>query len=219
MNALALKCAQLCAAAYDDADPRFLDIEELRFGVIKDGDTTFLVFRGTDNLQGWLDDFKAIPARTNGGYLAHAGFIGCVDKLRPAVEGLVPLGGNLVITGHSLGGAIAVLFAEEYKIDPAVTFGCPRVYSRLNRGFPTMEHTRFVNGGDLVTEVPDPLAWHHLCDPAQLGPDKLLDIKYHDIELYVSHLAGVTDRVTTPLCAPPCQNVGKDMQHSDIILE
>ena len=190
MKALALKCAQLCAAAYDGSDPRFLDIEELRFGVILDGDTTFLVFRGTDNLQGWFDDFKVVPARTNGGFLAHVGFIGCVDKLRPSVEGLVPLGGSLVITGHSLGAAIAVLFAEEYKIDPAVTFGCPRVYSRLNASFPVMDHTRFVNGGDLVTEVPGPLAWHHTCDPVQLGPDELLDIKYHDIELYVSRLAG-----------------------------
>jgi hypothetical protein len=52
-----------------------------------------------------------------------------------------------------------------------------------------MSHTRYVNRGDIVPTVPDPLAWYHLCDAVELGPDHLLDAKYHDINLYLANLA------------------------------
>lgn len=189
MNPQHLLCAQLCAASYDAADPRFVTVEELRFGVIHVGDTAYLVFRGTDNLQGWLDDFEVIPGETINGYTAHKGFIRAAEKLHDAVSERLTVTGRVVITGHSLGGALALLFAEDFRNDPVVTFGCPRVYSRLNESYPVMEHARYANRGDPIADIPDEILWRHLCEAIALGEEAFPERKNHDINLYISRLS------------------------------
>lgn len=177
-------CAALCSASYDDNDSRFVTVDELRFGMVNVDGQWYLVHRGTCNFDGWLDDFTITPARSPKGYLAHHGFADAEAKTFAAID-MIPKG--CIITGHSLGGAITVLMAERTGCK-AVTFGCPRVYTRLNETFPEMEHTRVVNRGDLVTQVPDALLWHHLCEPELIGPENLLDARYHDIGLYCANL-------------------------------
>ena len=186
---IARNCADLCSQAYDESDKRFVNVGEHRFGVILLEGAYYLVFRGTANAAEWCHDFEAVPERTRGGYLAHEGFISALDDLwtavREEVKGLAPL----IVTGHSLGGAMAVLCGEFQS--PVYTFGCPRVYSRVNAEYPAMEHHRFVNQGDPVPDVPGPVLWQHLCDPVRLGPDNLLNAKYHDIDLDQANLAAI----------------------------
>jgi hypothetical protein len=184
--------AQLCRASYVEADSRFTTVGELRYGVIVLGGTTYIVFRGTANIRGWLDDFTLVPGTTKGGYLAHEGFIKAAEKLwNPICSALNGRPGPWIITGHSLGGALSVLFAEQIKV-PLITFGCPRVYSRFNGTFPEMEHTRIANNDDPVPMVPDPLMWHHLCDPIELpGGKEIIDAEDHDIDVYIDRISRV----------------------------
>ena len=188
MNPQTVIAANLCRASYDDTDPRFTKVNEQSFGVIVVGNVTYLVFRGTHNAAGWLHDFSAVPVLSKGGYLAHAGFVEATEELwNPVCKSLDGRPGPWVITGHSLGGALAVLFGEQIKV-PIITFGCPRVYSRLNGHFPDMVHSRVVNRGDIVTMVPEVLMWKHLVDPIEIGPENEPGAEWHDINLYIANL-------------------------------
>jgi hypothetical protein len=189
MNPDIILAAQLCRASYVDADTRFVNVDELRYGVVVLGTTTYLIFRGTANIRGWLDDFTLVPGVSKGGYLAHEGFIRAAEKLwDPICTNLKGRPGPWVITGHSLGGALAVLYGEQINV-PVITFGCPRVYSRLNGNLPSMDHTRVANNDDPVPMVPDPLMWKHLCDPIVLpGGKDIIDAEDHDIDIYISRI-------------------------------
>jgi triacylglycerol lipase len=133
-----------------------------------------LVFRGTepDNLDDWLTDFTALPARFTPGTLdglhAHAGFFHALHVVWPAlVEGLKQLqvgGRTLWVTGHSLGAALATLAAArlasafDWPINGVYTFGSPRAcFVDLAGGYnPKLGQRtfRFVNDADVVTRVP-----------------------------------------------------------------
>jgi hypothetical protein len=183
-----LRCADLCSAAYVDNDPRFIDIEELRFGVMHfENEATYLIYRGTCNLRGWLDDFTVVPHRTMMGYLAHMGFIHAVEKVWEGVcAALDGKPGPWIITGHSLGAAMALLTAEKLQ-QPVVTFGCPRVYSHLNETYPSIDHLRIAVDDDPVTMVPNPLLWYHLNRRYLELPsdgELAIDVEDHDIDYY-----------------------------------
>lgn len=73
-------------------------------------------------------------------------------------------GQRIIICGHSLGGAIALLLAEGLRRTPAVTYnillytyGAPRAAdSEFNAGAATLVHHRIVNHNDPVPSVPAP---------------------------------------------------------------
>jgi hypothetical protein len=107
-----------------------------------------------------LGDLLSMPC------LVHRGFQGALDRVWDQV--LVELTryrrenpeGEICLTGHSLGGALALLTYSRLS-DPnvaAYTFGCPRVGDvafrdrvMTSRG---KGHFRCVNGNDLVAHVP-----------------------------------------------------------------
>ncbi|MBD2839758.1 lipase family protein [Pseudomonas sp. JM0905a] len=129
----------------------------------------YLVFRGTESAQDWVDDLDAKQAAypwQSGVGQVHAGFLKLYTSLRDqalqALDSLQP-GGNLWVCGHSLGSALsslAVLDLQNRWPDQPLqhyNFASPRVvdpsfaayYNGLN--VPTY---RVVNDSDLVPEVP-----------------------------------------------------------------
>lgn len=91
------------------------------------------------------------------GVSVHSGFLGETKKLWKQItkdikniEGELPLW----VTGHSLGGAMATITAMKHPVEAVTTFGEPRVGRKIHKAILSNNHTRYVNGDDIVTMVP-----------------------------------------------------------------
>jgi triacylglycerol lipase len=139
-------------------------------------DYVVLAFRGTrpDQLSDWMDDADIKQAAFNSLFggpdvgQVHSGFgrllAGDWAEIYQAVGGFQKDGQTLWITGHSLGGALAVMATAAFtfsKVEPVnglYTFGQPRVgdpnfYTQSESHFGDVMF-RFVNNQDIVTRVP-----------------------------------------------------------------
>ena len=129
-----------------------------------------VAFRGTDDADDWRRNFKAIPAATGLG-IVHAGFLEGYRALSLQVIRAVTAARDndqaVWLTGHSLGGAMAVLAAPELhaatkRLDGIVTFGQPPVgYPAFAEAWETTfpkRLVRYVNHRDVVADVISPLA-------------------------------------------------------------
>jgi triacylglycerol lipase len=184
INALALANAALLAYSDSDAIHRFLDRWQLadvqvlsnngsQAFVARQDDCVFVAFRGTEplNLGNWLADFK-YPQRRLGPDIAglvHGGFARALDEiLQPTLDAIAEVGrdraSRLYITGHSLGGALAVLaaavlqFQAGRNVTAVYTYGQPRVgdqpFSSAYDAALGDVTFRFVNNLDIVPHVP-----------------------------------------------------------------
>ena len=144
------------------------DIDTQGF-IMENSDDIVVVFRGSNSGADWFANFQASqdpgPLSNTG---AHEGF---QDALFPAVIALTKhlyerraSQKSIWITGHSLGGALASLYAGmllENNIDiyGLYTFASPRPGShdfatQLNARFANQPHFRVVNSGDIVPHLP-----------------------------------------------------------------
>ena len=146
-----------------------------------------IAFRGTKNFDDWMTDFQATPVSFPWIFASgpdvgdiHAGFghalVDAWDQIKKAISDLIPTPDvapdmpqqpTLWLTGHSLGGALAVIAGAVFSmwsgapirsVSGIYTFGQPRVglfrfcgnYDHLLSG----KTFRFVNNQDLVPRVP-----------------------------------------------------------------
>ncbi|MGI9623087.1 MAG: lipase family protein, partial [Acidimicrobiales bacterium] len=125
-----------------------------------------VVCRGTERTE-WNDvraslDFFTVPAATRG--RVHRGFDREVDDLWPTIEPeLAATTKRLWFTGHSLGGAMAMICAlrcraeyREVQVEELYTFGSPRVGTDRYVRSGELTHIRWVNNNDIVARVPPP---------------------------------------------------------------
>jgi triacylglycerol lipase len=123
-------------------------------------------FRGTQNTaDAKLDARYTHVADSSLGMPLHEGFAAGVAELLPSLMTALRPGYRTRFTGHSLGGAMAVVAALELKamgvVDArVVTFGQPKVTNGAGarKAAAMVDLTRFVHGGDLVAQAP-PLSW------------------------------------------------------------
>lgn len=125
-----------------------------------------LAFRGTEKkIDDWLTDAQAVPTQKDG-YRVHTGFYKAFnlikDDIRIALKKKACLDKDgkrlpLYITGHSLGGALALLATKYIAPDDGgacYTYGAPRVGDYeffFNIKTPVY---RVVNSSDIVPRVP-----------------------------------------------------------------
>ena len=135
--------------------------------VAVDSESIIITFRGTTSLRDWITNFDTELYMTDYGMNFHTGFYRGVTRsiLRKVVEIIFDHPGKKIyLTGHSLGGAEAlVCFVEllyTYGIRPhsLVTFGAPRAVDTRSAGVLNVlyknDYKRYVNNNDIVPHLP-----------------------------------------------------------------
>jgi predicted lipase len=141
---------------------------------------TLLSFRGTqpDNFQDLIADLRAnLVAWPESAGRVHDGFAVAVRALRPQIlewtERTKPELDKLILTGHSLGAAMATLAASIWRPAWLVTIGSPRVGdAAFVETVAAKYNARFVDCCDAVTEVPPAIGGYaHIQDYKYLTRD------------------------------------------------
>ncbi|MFG2094831.1 lipase family protein [Streptomyces sp. NPDC048612] len=238
----ALSMARASALAYQDEQTIETTAREWGFDRVRHHHTTFrppfpledteaytlgghsmiiTSFRGTEpvELRDWLSDATTPPWPGPGGKgCVHYGFGQALESVWPQVRAAVDAFRDnrqtVWFTGHSLGGALAMLAAarlhfEEPRVtaNGVYTFGQPRTCDRqLSKEFNTAfsdRMYRFVNNNDIVPQLPPEPAFHHVSA-----------LRYIDAQGAIHHtmplLDGLMDRAqgfTADLLAPASDGI------------
>ena len=170
-----------------------------------------IAFRGTQDAKDWLNDLDAVPVdyqAVKGIGLAHMGFQLVYEHVRASLNTLLTgqCAGvqRILITGHSLGGAVAVLSGFDISrnivagsVPEFCTFAGPRAVDpgfsgKFNAAFPVCN--RIVNFMDVVPQVPLPPVYEHAGQEQLVhGGFKPLDVVYaHRLTTYLAGLQKLT---------------------------
>ena len=122
--------AEYCERIYDEG--KEIGDNEFAYNVVQDRGVTIISIRGTDNSKNVLTDLDARPFRDRKlGVQIHRGFRDAAEKLRDDIFENVALEETIILTGHSLGGAIAQILGLWFEDDAyevqIYTFGSPSV--------------------------------------------------------------------------------------------
>jgi triacylglycerol lipase len=182
--------SSLAHAGFDDAKPIGLDpaISTKGFFASRSGPapTAIVSFRGTDkddprNVQ---SDEDTIPVARDG-YVVHRGFALALDQvwdaeIKPMLQDFLRgfPNASVYFTGHSLGAALATIAVTRFGGNNCAlyTIGSPRVgddtFARavLQK---TKHVFRFVNGQDIVTQIPPEAPLQHYF--RHVGSEKYID--------------------------------------------
>lgn len=135
--------------------------------VVTGEDVTVVVFRGTDfgEVSDWMANLSTAAAETEHGSI-HKGFHAAYQSMKWQIEDILKerKTTHLWITGHSLGGALALVCAYDFvanenrHIDGVITFGQPMIarkqLAEYLDGLLVGKYARFVNRDDIVPKVP-----------------------------------------------------------------
>lgn len=172
------RCLRLSRKSYKEETLSVSDVEA--YVDDKAAKYSYLAFRGTEASKfisghGWWDvvrDLRTLPWYDSRVGWSHAGFL----KGARHVVGLLVTDYGLtkdkpvIVTGHSLGGALAVnaaalLHAEGYTVHRVITFGAPRTFKwrTATKWAKVLDIDNFSNHGDPVCDVPTSwLGWRHV---------------------------------------------------------
>lgn len=129
--------------------------------------TQWIAVRGSSNLKNWMLNFQYMQRPFDKNFETHrvvidlhTGFYVAADDVYRAILPHLKQNYKTRLTGHSLGGAIAVIlmmFLKEdgYQIDKCITFGQPKITDK--RGALQCQHLpllRVVNHEDVVPFLP-----------------------------------------------------------------
>jgi len=143
--------------------PTFIDVDGAQAYVMSDSNDVLIACRGTEPTQinDILADLKMFPVKHHIAGRVHRGFYAEYEKVIPGIKDALAKHnkkGNktLWVTGHSLGGAMAVLVAAELKPNGGLhTFGQPRVGTKaFLKALEGIKYYRYRNNNDAVTAVP-----------------------------------------------------------------
>ncbi len=147
-----------------------------------------LSFRGSSNIQNWIINlsFNQIAYSRCGNCKVHNGFQTGWNTVKSTVISQIQAlralhrDAKIYVTGHSLGGALAVLAVPDVKdnfgaVADVLTFGQPRVgNSEFASWYGSVAtHTRVVHYGDIVPHVP-PQANGYIHSGTEIWYDKAM---------------------------------------------
>jgi triacylglycerol lipase len=128
--------------------------------------TQVISIRGTSNIENAMIDINLkLTPDDNLNVFLHHGFAYAARQVYAEIKPLLKKGFSIKTTGHSLGGAVAVILAalidkDGFNLDQVITFGQPKVTNLTGADkFQHLNIIRVVTPKDLVPLVPlfDPL--------------------------------------------------------------
>jgi triacylglycerol lipase len=156
-------------------------------------DLIIVVFRGTEDDLDWTTNMQLAWVALEGGTRVHTGFFQAYWPIREAlfaaIEKLLKAKPRPVyVTGHSLGGALALMATAELanhrdqevrdSIAACYTFGCPRAGDASFDQYVKVPLYRVTNGVDLVPAIPPALlGYRHVGDTRYFGRPGLAPIR------------------------------------------
>lgn len=180
----ALVCAKLCKLAYDNSDITekhklgitieihdkiaHLKYKTIQYFIFETKEYQFLVIRGTDTKFGVIETMSDLlvslnffPRRSESGIYCHGGYSDVGDKIIEQLtrKRLLKMDKQLVVTGHSLGGALAKYMSIHVNKEIEIfTFGSPQISDKnyFNFKFPIHEF-HFMNPNDWICMYPSSL--------------------------------------------------------------
>ena len=125
-----IEMAEYCEKIYDEG--KEIGENEFAYNVVEDRGVTIISIRGTDNGKNVLTDLDARPFRDKKlGVQVHRGFRDASEKLKNDIIENIALEETIILTGHSLGGAIAQILGLWFEDDAyevqIYTFGSPSI--------------------------------------------------------------------------------------------
>jgi len=160
----------------------------------------YIVFRGTqftsgfDFAQEWAEDALSLPLQPFPQGHVHLGFFGAWQALRhPVLDAFKAAGHDItkpkIVTGHSLGAALATLCWADLGGD-LMTFASPRVGDpEFGTALWNGQTVRIVNAPDIVPNVPTDPPFRHGGQEIMLhGPGALQPVVAHDLRSYQAGL-------------------------------
>lgn len=185
MAALLSKLSLLAYIEFEDPEKKKLLDTALEFGglklvdaiavedseaiVVEAKDFLVVAFRGTTSKADRKTDFRVSIGRVQVDnhpqhVRVHAGFYAAFQLLEKRIHAAINSvpGKSVYLTGHSLGGAVALVASAAFggrddlgsRIAAVYTFGSPRVGSRDFPAIVKAPHYRIVNSGDVVPLIP-----------------------------------------------------------------
>jgi triacylglycerol lipase len=192
-------------------DGKYFDIVNVEGWYGLEGDTLFIIFRGSDSLFDWIRNFlvckKVIPySGTNPKVRVHEGFLEDYKSVRDFFhsEVMVTKAKKILVYGHSMGAAMAALCALDLQYNfpgkdvGGFAIGMPRLGNKaftesFNRRLPDFQWCDY--GSDLVPQVPPRLfGYEHVATQVHLGPTRRRGIgtmKDHNNLLYHKSMEAV----------------------------
>lgn len=149
-----IEMAEYCETIYDDG--KEIEDNEFAYKVVQDRGITIISIRGTNNGRNVLSDLDARPFRDRKLEVpVHRGFRDAAEKLRDEIISNHALEETIILTGHSLGGAIAQIIGlwledDAYEVQ-IYSFGSPSVMTEQLR---TDGHFRVYLENDPVPFLP-----------------------------------------------------------------
>lgn len=141
--------------------------------LVKTKTIDILCFRGTQQIRDWIFNLTAVPV-PYAGRLCHGGFVAAHVSVWGKIKKHIDYDKQLLITGHSLGGALAELSAAKLNNKHTqlslVAFGKPNTFFKgFKKPLKLNGQLSVVAGSDVVARVPRIL----------YGPSKSQTMLYH----------------------------------------
>jgi triacylglycerol lipase len=182
------RLAELCAETYD-GNPMTFETEGVHFRITVEDNQNVIAFRGSANVMDWLRDFDVLSRDITKLGALQAGFQLDASQAWARIPD-----DNVILTGHSKGGADAqviagMLCAAGLPPLKLTTFGAPRICWTSTDAICALllkvPGSDYRNQSDPVPLLP--VDFYHPRDVAQLGDGaEPLDAGDHDIALYVA---------------------------------